>query len=390
MLLIFSDDWGRHPSSCQHLTRCLLPRHRVTWVNTIGMRSPNFNLATLQRASERLGQWLKPRSTGIEKAVSTNPRVMSPRMWPWFTRQHDRWLNQKLLTRALRPVVENAGEPTIAITTIPVVADLIGKLPVARWLYYCVDDFSAWPGLDQRTMEIMERDLIARCDGCLAVSEILQQRIVERGRSAKLLTHGVDLASWQQSGSAAALAAVQQLPRPLVVFWGVIDPRLNVAWIKRLSHDLTTGTILLVGPHDDPPVELASLKNVTTQPAWPFEELPALGQWADVLMMPYADLPVTRAMQPLKLKEYLATGKPVVVSDLPATRDWSDCLDIAINEEQFSTLVRERIAQGIPQSQRERRTRLEAESWQAKAQEFEQWLLTPADDADAATCEVAV
>ena len=34
--------------------------------------------------------------------------------------------------------------------------------------------------------------------------------------------------------------------------------------------------------------------------------------------MPYADLPVTRAMQPLKLKEYLVTDRPVVVADLPA------------------------------------------------------------------------
>ena len=37
---------------------------------------------------------------------------------------------------------------------------------------------------------------------------------------------------------------------------------------------------------------------------------PALAREAAVLIMPYADLPVTRAMQPLKLKEYLATDRP--------------------------------------------------------------------------------
>jgi hypothetical protein len=310
-------------------------------------------------------------------------------MWPWFTRRHDRWLNQQLLTRALLPLVENAGESTIAITTIPVVADLIGKLPVARWLYYCVDDFSTWPGLDQRTMEIMERDLITRCDGCLAVSDKLQQRISERGRAANLLTHGVDLTFWQQTGNSPMLSSVEQMARPLVVFWGVIDPRLNTAWLKRLSEDLSTGTILLVGPHDNPPVELTVMKNVITQPAWPFAELPALGQLADVLIMPYADLPVTRAMQPLKLKEYLATGKPVVVSDLPATRDWNDCLDIATSEEQFSFMVRKRLADGITHAQREGRSRLAAESWEAKSQQFEQWLLHPADDALATLREVS-
>ena len=48
-LLVFSDDWGRHPSSCQHLVRHLLPRRRVTWVNTIGMRPPRLDLATAKR-----------------------------------------------------------------------------------------------------------------------------------------------------------------------------------------------------------------------------------------------------------------------------------------------------------------------------------------------------
>ena len=41
-------------------------------------------------------------------------------------------------------------------------------------------------------------------------------------------------------------------------------------------------------------------------------------------------------MQPLKLKEYLATGRPAVVRDLPATRDWADCLDLACTPEEFA------------------------------------------------------
>ena len=45
-LLVFADDWGRHPSSCQHLVRRLLDRHQVYWVNTIGTRTPRLNLAT--------------------------------------------------------------------------------------------------------------------------------------------------------------------------------------------------------------------------------------------------------------------------------------------------------------------------------------------------------
>ncbi len=59
-LFVFSDNWGRHPSSCQHLVRHLLPQYGVTWVNTIGMRRPRRDLVTLKRGAEKLLEWSQP------------------------------------------------------------------------------------------------------------------------------------------------------------------------------------------------------------------------------------------------------------------------------------------------------------------------------------------
>ena len=72
-------------------------------------------------------------------------------------------------------------------------------------------------------------------------------------------------------------------------------------------------------PKADPEPGLIQTPRVVYVPPLPYEALPGLAREASVLVMPYADLPVTWAMQPLKLKEYLATGKPAVVRDLPAT-----------------------------------------------------------------------
>src|SRR5205814_357991 len=121
--------------------------------------------------------------------------------------------------------------------------------------------------------------------------------------------------------------------RPLVVFWGVIDRRMDVALVRRLAADLPQATIVLVGPEADPDPGLAAVPRVVRTGPVPLEELPAVARAAAVLIMPYADLPVTRAMQPLKLKEYLATGKPAVVTDLPAVRPWADCMDLADSPE---------------------------------------------------------
>ena len=374
-LLVFSDDWGRHPSSCQHLIRHLLPRIPTAWVNTIGMRTPSFDLATIRRAVEKLRHWSGDPSSS-QSALPENLSVWNPRMWPTFSGPASRRLNSFLLNSQLQRRLGNHQGQRVAVTTVPIVADVMERLPVDRWVYYCVDDFSHWPGLDQKTMAQLEKTVIAKSDCLIAAGETLQQRLRESGKPVHLLTHGVDLDHWAHPGASRSQPAWpwQSLERPLVVFWGVIDQRMDVEFLRRLSHDLDRGTILLVGPQADPDPTVFELPRVRVLPPMDYKDLPALGNDAEVLVMPYADLPVTRAMQPLKLLEYLANPKPVVVRDLPATRAWSDCLDTASNPGQFSQCVLQGISQGLSESHRSARRRVQNESWTARALEFEQLL----------------
>ena len=364
-LIVFSDDWGRHPSSCQHLIAQLLPRRRVVWVNTIGTRPPRLNWSTVKRGLEKLRQWSR---RGVQDAaVTSGPEVLNPKMWPSFRSRFGRWLNRRWLTKAVRPIAEAMPAPPIVVTTVPLLADLVGAFPAARWVYYCVDDFGVWPGLDGRTLRTMEEQLVAKVDTVIAVSKTLQTHLAKLGRASHLLTHGVDLEHFRPKEEAAS--AVRE-----VLFWGVIDRRMDLAFVRRLSEQMTDGEIVLVGPQDDPDAELQRLPRVRILPPAPYSELPKLAAESKVLIMPYADLPVTRAMQPLKLKEYLATGKPVVVRKLPATEPWADCCDVCDSPEQFAAAVIERLRTGLPDSQRIARLRLRSETWAAKAEQFERMI----------------
>jgi glycosyltransferase involved in cell wall biosynthesis len=376
-LLVFADDWGRHPSSCQHLVRQLLPRRRVAWVDTIGMRTPALNWATVSRGVEKLAHWLGPKSEATE-SLPPQLTVLRPRMWPWFTRRLDRALNRRLLSTQLGRWCRAQEEPVTAVTTLPIVADLMGVLPVERWVYYCVDDFSQWPGVDQATMLTMERIVVDKADVLIAVSRHLQERLAALGRSSELLTHGVDLEFWRRADAVNLPAEVESMERPWITFWGLVDRRMDVAFLRRLCERLTQGTVLLAGPESDPDPELARLPRVRRLPAQPLDVLPALGQASAVLVMPYGDLPVTRAMQPLKMLEYLATGRPVVARQLPSTAEWADCLDLAATPDEFASAVLTRIVSGIPAEQSAARQRLVHESWAAKAARFEEWLHGPA------------
>jgi len=384
-LLVFSDDWGRHPSSCQYLIRQLLDRHAVYWVNTIGTRRPRVNLATARRGLEKLRHWAKPSPNAIP--LPPNLNIINPLMWPWISTRFDRWLNRRLLIRRLVPLLRSLPTPPVAITTIPIVADLMGRLPVQRWVYYCVDDFSKWPGLDHSALEQLEHRLVDQADVAIAVSETLQEKLAGMGKASHLLTHGVDTAHWATNGRGHPVHELERLERPLIVFWGVVDRRLDVDFVRRLADDLTRGTIVLLGRNDEPDPVLAAIPRVVRIQPLAIEQLPHVAHEAAVLIMPYADLPVTRAMQPLKLKEYLATGRPTVVRDLPANRCWADSLDLAATPEAFSEAVRRRLVDGLPESQRLARTRLAGEAWSAKAGQFEQWAFLKAERSIGPFCD---
>ncbi|MCE9592157.1 MAG: glycosyltransferase [Planctomycetes bacterium] len=375
-LVVFSDDWGRHPSSCQHLISQFLPRYPVLWVNTIGTRRPGFSLEDMGKVARKLREWTRPPVTG--ENLPDNLTVISPRMFPGFRSRWQRRFNARRISRAVNDVlgVRASGtlhnERRIAITTVPVTADLIGfpgALDVDMWVYYCVDDFSVWPGLDASVMRDMERYQVSAVDRVVAVSDALVDRAAALGRRATLLTHGIDIDHWTRTPDAALPDWTRGLPRPIFLFWGLIDRRLETIWCRTLGNG--EGTLVLVGPTQNPDPTLATVKNIVMPGQVPYETLPALAKWADVLVMPYADLPVTRAMQPLKLKEYLATGKPTVVRRLPSTKPWSEACDVAETTDQFVEMARRRAAEGTPASQIEARRCLADETWEAKARQFE-------------------
>lgn len=364
-LVVFADDWGRHPSSAQHLIRPLLESRSVTWINTIGTRSVQLNAETIRRVFQKLRQWGPPGTRqSAQVQVDPAPDILNPAMYPGFRSPLQRRLNAILLGRAMKRHLPNLEE-AVVLSTIPIVADLPARVRAWRWVYYCVDDFSTWPGLDSQPLAAMEGALVERVDRLVAAGDNLAGRLLAMGRSAEVISHGLDLEHWRAPVTVSP--HLSGLSGPVVLFWGLIDRRLDPDFLRVLDRRMQKGTIVLAGPEQDPDPTLDSLSRVRRIGPVPYAELPALAAGATVLVMPYADLPVTRAMQPLKLKEYLACDLPVVCSALPAVTAWEDCLDVARTADQFAEWVLMRLSSGPDPQQRIARQRLVGETWMAKS-----------------------
>jgi len=384
------------------------PRGQTLTTRTAPDHATATATATATAASER----------GASEAPA-GPRVLNPIMYPGFRAPWQRRFNRRRLAQAVRRAIADDPRPPgplasparaggsvgdavglgmkpIVLTTLPITADLVGELDAARWVYYAVDDFSVWPGLDGRVMYEMERELARRVDACVAVSETIAQRLIRLGADPNeltRLTHGIDPATWRGAAASEAPAAeanpldpitdrrVAGAARPVALFWGVIDRRLDAEWCVRLAD--AGVTLLLAGPEQQPDSAVTVHASIHRLGPQPYAALPELARRADVLVMPYVDRPVTRAMQPLKLKEYLATRRPVVVRDLPATRPWSDCCDVVADAGAFVSRTLAACDTGLSRAVLARRAeRLAHETWDRKAERLARILLAEPRRAD--------
>lgn len=370
-LVVFADDYGRHPSSCQHLVNCLLDQYRVLWVNTLGTRKPKLCLADARRAAERMQQWLASKTRTQQ---STNPTIISPMMWPGFAHPIARAANRRLIIRAVTRTLRHwHHNPPTVLTTLPITADLVGQLPAKHWVYYCVDNLADWPNLDRPTLLAMEQQLVRTVDATAAVGPVLAEHLQHLGANPTVIPHGIDLDLWRQPKPVIdhpthhRLAA---LPHPRLVYWGLIDRRIDWQSIDQLAAAMPNASLVFIGPRQLQSTDLPDAANLHLLPAVEHDQLPHIAAQADALLLPYADLPVTRAIEPLKLIEYLMTDLPVIVRKIPATVTWSDCCDVC-NETTFVDTVTQRLQAGPAQSQRNaRRHRMAHQSWADRADQL--------------------
>jgi hypothetical protein len=67
---------------------------------------------------------------------------------------------------------------------------------------------------------------------------------------------------------------------PVVLFWGVVDPRTDVGFVSALTNRMTRGTVLFVGPREDPDPRQFVLPHVATHPPVSYDRLPVLAaEW---------------------------------------------------------------------------------------------------------------
>ena len=368
-IICFSHDWTGDPLSKTHLMRLLARDNRVLWVNSIGYRTPTVSKADASRAIKKLVA-----ATDRVKEVERNIFVLSPLAIPAYGSAYLRRVNRHLLRyqvrRAMRKLKFKRPINWIFNPPAAVIARTLGE---DQLIYHCVDEYTAFSGVSGQIMADFENQLLRTADLSIVTSERLLQSRRKINPQTVLVRHGVDYTHFRKALSPDTIVpeSIAKLPKPVIGFFGLIADWVDVDLMAEVAKHFSKGSLVVIGKATTDISVLESLPNVHLLGRRPYEELPAYSKGFDVALMPFRVNELTLNANPLKVREYLAAGLPVVSSPIPEVEVLGLCR-IADGAEQ--TIKEIELVLVDPGPSVERSDAIRSESWEARLDEIREHL----------------
>jgi glycosyltransferase involved in cell wall biosynthesis len=303
----------------------------------------------------------------------------TPIQFPWFGLPA-RKFNGFFAGRFFRKLVKqhNIQNPVLA-TNFPCVVDAFRSIrriaPDAPQIYYCFDDFVAYPGFNPRHWQTMEQEFFACVDGVVFTSRDLQQN---KKRPASLpslyLPHGVDYEHFAcEKIEKSPIEVLEKIKKPIVGFFGTMDTWVDLSAIAYLAKRFPQCSFVVIGRSVVPMTVLEGLDNVHCLGQLPYSALPQYARYFAVGLIPFVLNDLTKAVNPLKLMEYYAIGIPVISTRLPDIVDAPGPLYFADTHEEYEERLDEILRFDLSELCRRAKEVAQQNSWAARAENFIQF-----------------
>lgn len=218
----------------------------------------------------------------------------------------------------------------------------LGELPIRGVVYDCMDELSQFAGAPRELVE-NERRLIEQADVVFCGGYELWMKKSKQHDNAHFFGCGVEYDHFgqAQNKSGAIPEDVQNLPRPIVGWFGVVDERVDYGLLRKVAELRPDVSFVLVGPVVKvDPNSLPQAPNLYWLGGRDYKQLPDYCRAYDVCMMPFALNEATQYINPTKALEYLATGKPVISTPVAdVVRQYTDTILIASTPEDFAACI---------------------------------------------------
>ena len=355
----YQNDWGQYGRRNERLCQSLIHDSRVSRV--IHIEPPRSGETGSSPApTGETGQAAftieSANDDGVELYV---PRVASGAEVPWTA-----------LLSAMEEKLLNAGvfeKPTLLWLSAPgALGDLMLRVMGRRFTWivaeieddhrqYAAKGSEAWLGLQQR----YER-AIRHCDVMISNARAPLREFEPLQPEWRWLPSAVDCKRFE----GFPVRPPETGTRPRIVYVGQLGIRMRVDLLQAVAEAFPQATLVLAGGGADRlPPALVRRSNVECPGRVAPDDVPALLCGADVLIMPHEVNALTESMDPQKLYEYLASGRPIVSTPVAGARERPDLVRLADTTERFVKEVRAALSETDEMLAQKRRHSVDGNNW---------------------------
>jgi len=361
-IVYFGNDWfGENRTSSHHIAQRLAKKHRVLYVECPGLRMPKGNKRDLKKLFSKVAKCVAP-----PIKIQKNFWVYTLFQIPLHRFALIRKINEKLILFSLKMVMRQLGfKQTLLWFLLPHLSMIPGRLSARGVVYYCIDNYSCLPNVDRVAVQAMDDEMTRKADLVFAASIPVYNNKKPLARELLLSPHGVDFQHFNQAVTASLQIPgdIASLKSPIIGFWGLIENWIDLDLVAYLAIQQPAWQLVMIGHvaiKDNP---CAGLANVHFLGPRKFTELPAYACAFDVAILPYLLNGQVSNCNPIKLREYLATGKPVVSVRYPEVEKYQDVVAIADDKTDFQRKIAWYLENDTLEMADRRVERVRTESW---------------------------
>ena len=327
----YMNDWGLYGRTYESIAKGLAEHKQINKVLCI---LPPSKTAVSWKPFELVKQSNKL------LVVTPNPRFINATGGLYSARQ---WINKKLTPlSAIKYFSRLLGfrKSNTILWVFPhhkLIDDLIANIPHKLLITQIVDNVLNKSNISDETKTLVTRqyDELPKKSDITITSSLLNFNIFKSNSGCHLVENGLDTA-FLSDPTPTPCANTGSKPR--VGYLGFISERTDLTLLTKLAIERPNYELLIAGPDNERLLlssGLLDLPNVITIDYLPYSEAPSFIQSLDVCLIPHVHSAFSQSMSPLKLFQYLASGRPIVTTEVAGTERWKDLVYIADNDDSF-------------------------------------------------------
>jgi glycosyltransferase involved in cell wall biosynthesis len=366
-IICFAKDWTEDPTSNNHVMRLLARNNRVLWLNSIAARTPTFSSG---RDLGKMARKLRSFTKGYRE-VLPNLFVYTPIVLPFPHSRAAQHVNRQILKATVGLLRRRLGMRDFQLWTfLPTSVEYVDDLGASLLVYYCTDEFSQFSYLDRERIIEQETRLLRKADIVFATAHSLVESKGRYNPNTHLASHGVDHEHFARAldDTTPVAAELKSLKGPVLGFFGLVQDWIDVDLMAWLAEQRPGWNVVVIGKSMVDLSTLRRLPNVTILDRRPYEALPSYCKAFSVGLIPFRINELTSHVNPIKLREYLSAGLPVVSTDLPEVRHYAHLCDVTATREEFLQACERAIASDTPEARRRRSESMREETWEKKVE----------------------